>query len=112
MMLDPFHISINVLFIDPDHFQEFLQQMMSVYKTFTYLLAFARKHKPPIFLINDIFILVQLLDHLSDGRGMNFQSFGNIGNTRISLLINQFINALQIILHTRCWHLTNLFSMS
>ncbi|MNT73629.1 hypothetical protein D3C72_2123590 [compost metagenome] len=104
MMLDSFHIPVDVLLLYPDHGEKLLQQLMPVNKPFTYLLAFRGKHKPPVFLVNQVLIFVQFLDHFGNGRRMHFQSLCNVRNPRIALLVDQLVDALQIILHAGCWH--------
>ncbi|MOA18347.1 hypothetical protein D3C78_1386580 [compost metagenome] len=71
MVLYPFNVRINILVLNADRRQKRLQQLMTVYESLPHLLAFVRQNQPAIFLIYQVIILVELLNHLRDRGGMN-----------------------------------------
>lgn len=101
MMFQSFHITLHLFLGNTEQSQENAQDPVTFPDRAGNGASLFGENHATIALVFDKTLGIQALDHVGDARLGNSQTPGNIHDSGISLCINQFLNALQVVFDRR-----------
>ena len=101
MMLHPFHIMTDLLGGNPQKKEKISQNLMSATYRACNKLTFGRQDQPPILFMMQKSLSVKAFNHVGHACLGNPQAAGNVHHPCVAFGIDEFLNALQIILCSR-----------
>src|SRR5690606_2574918 len=102
VVLDAFHVPLDVRLVDAEKPQEILQQFVAFLDAPAQLFPFRRQRQAAVALVDQVLLIVQTLHHAGDGRRLHVEGGRDVADAGVALFLDQLVNPFQVIFDAGC----------